>query len=208
MRWYCWKYSTCWVFSSQVPQLTGLWVGRTKGLYPGNFSSMAECGKNFHWKWTTPHRIGLLNTWTRTFSLTHLAQVHRVRLWSCFSPFLQFGLSTQQYFPVGFPVGFLSYLFRHLFHIYFPPACVSLPPSHLGQPFNSSLFAGIILGIFSGILSGTFSGDVFWVPSETGSVCPKSSIDCAVTLTGLEIDIFWCLGMLFRLFRKLFPRSF
>ena len=34
---------------------------------------------------------------------------------------------------------------------------------------------------------------------------PKSSIDCAVTLTGLEIDIFWSLGMLFR---KLFPKVF
>ena len=71
--------------------------------------SLQIVAQNFNWKWTTPHRIDLLNTWTRTFSLTNLAQMHWVRLWSCFSPFLSFGLSTQQCFPVRFHVGFLSY---------------------------------------------------------------------------------------------------
>ena len=31
----------------QVPQLTCLWVRRTKGLSPRNFSSMPDCGKNY-----------------------------------------------------------------------------------------------------------------------------------------------------------------
>ena len=50
---------------------------------------------------------------------------------------------------------------------------------------------------FFGHSSGSFSG-VFQVQSETGSVCPWSlgicSIDCAVTLSGLEMNIFWSLG--------------
>ena len=41
--------------STQVPQLTMLWVGRTKDLYPGNLTSVEVCGKNFHWKWKGAH---------------------------------------------------------------------------------------------------------------------------------------------------------
>ena len=48
-------------------------VGRTKGLKQGNFPSMADCGKNVHWKWRIVHIIGIVNTWTRSFSLTNLA---------------------------------------------------------------------------------------------------------------------------------------
>ena len=40
------RYSTKygWNRASQVPQLTWLWVGRTKGLYPGNWTSSNAMG--------------------------------------------------------------------------------------------------------------------------------------------------------------------
>ena len=37
-------------------------VGRTKGLYPGNWTSTADCENFFHWKWSPRHRIDIVNT--------------------------------------------------------------------------------------------------------------------------------------------------
>ena len=111
---------------------------------------MADCGKNFHWKWTTPHRIGLLNTWTRTFSLTNLAQVHWVRLWSCFSSFPQFGpfLPPVWAFHTTVFSNRISFIFVQLdfchtcrdicfTFTFLLSSCMRLPSSRLGLPFLS-----------------------------------------------------------------------
>ena len=88
---------------------------------------MADCGKIFHRKWRKVHIIGIVHTWSQTFSVTKLAKVHWVRLWSCFCPFLQFATPFLQ-----FATAFFNWIsLRFTFHICSSPFlrfATSLPP--------------------------------------------------------------------------------
>ena len=106
---------------------------------------MADCGKIFNRKWRKVHIIGIVNTWSQTFSLTKLAKVHWVRLWSCFSPFLQFATPFLQFatpflqFATSICTAFSNEFLcdSHFLFVLLPSSSLPLPSSNLPLPSSN-----------------------------------------------------------------------
>ena len=153
---------------SQVPQLTVLWVGRTKCLKQGNWGSEVNCGKNIHRKWIKVHIIGIVNTWSRTFSVTKISKVHWVRLWSWFCPFLQFATAFFNWISLRFTFHICSSPFLR-FATSLPPIChCGLVESSEGLKSNREENEPLTLAGFSSPLHFAFKG--LW-ESTTSFLC-------------------------------------